>query len=130
MFLIASNQQQAKAFLRQPGFCLLAGAVLFGSCAVFVGVSPILPAAAAIPMIELQLCYGAALRLPVRWWLAAGVAALVAHAVLLALIQGDVSGAGKLAVNLQYVGAVLLGVGLGARIFRGAIPGTHEQEGA
>jgi len=48
VFLIASNQQQAKAFLREPGFCLLVGAVLFCGCAVFVGVSPILLAAVAI----------------------------------------------------------------------------------
>jgi len=130
MFLVASNQQQAKAFLRRPGFCLLAGAVLLGACAVFVGVSPILLAAMAVPVIELQLCYGAAVRLPMRWWLAAGVAALVAHAVLLAFIQGGVNGAGKLAVNLQYVGAVLLGVGLGALIFRGSIPGACGQDSA
>jgi hypothetical protein len=129
MFLIASNQQQAKAFLRRPGFCLLVGAGLFGTCAVFAGVSPILLAAMAVPVIELQLCYGAVLRLPARWWLAAGVVALMTHAVLLALIQGGANGGEKLAVNLQYVGSVLLGVGLGALVFRGAIPGTHEQEG-
>lgn len=130
MFLLASNQHQAKAFLRRPGFCLLAGAGLLGGGAVFAGVSPILLAAAAIPVIELQLCYGAALRLPVRWWLAAGVAALLAHAVLLALIQGGVTGVEKLAVNLQYVGALLLGAGLGALIFRDAIAGAHGQESA
>ncbi|EJL89675.1 hypothetical protein PMI15_00504 [Polaromonas sp. CF318] len=128
MFLIASHQQQARAFLARPGFCLLAGAGLLGGCAVFIGVSPVFLAAAAIPLIELQLCHGAALRLPTRWWLAAGVTALVAHAMLLALIQGGATGAEKLAVNLQYVGAVLLGVGLGALFFRGSIPGAHEQE--
>ena len=128
MFLIASNQQQAKAFLRRPGLCLLTGIALLGGCAVFVGVSPILLAAVAVPVIELQLCYGAALRLPVRWRLAAGVAALVGHAALLALIQGGVTGAEKLAVNLQYVGAVLLGVGLGALIFRDPIRGAGSRD--
>jgi len=127
VFLLASNHQQAQAFLRRPGFCLLVGLGLLVGGAVFSGVSPIFLVAAAVPIIELQLCYGAVLRLPVRLWLAAGVAALVAHAVLLALVQGGAFGVEKLAVNLQYVGAVLLGTGVGALLFRGPIRGAHEQ---
>lgn len=130
MFLVASNHQQAQAFLRRPWFCLSVGAALLVGGAAFVGVSPILLAAVAVPIIELQLCYGTAPRLPVRLWLVAGVLALVAHAVLLALVQGGTSGAEKLAVNLQYVGAVLFGTGLGAFLFRGPIQRAHERQRA
>ena len=126
MFLLASNQQQARAFLARPWFCLSAGTVLLGGGAAFAGISPIFLAAAAVPVIELQLCYGAFFRLPVRLSLVVGVVALIAHAVLLALIQGRASGIEKLAVNLQYVGAVLVGTGLGALLFRDQIQNAHE----
>lgn len=127
MFLVASSHQHAKALLRRPWPFLSIGAVLLAGGAAFVGVSPILLAAVVIPIIELQLCYGAVLRLPVRLWLVVGVLAFLGHAVLLAFAQGGTSGAHKLAVNLQYVGAVLLGAGLGAFLFRGSIQRAHVQ---
>ena len=121
MFLVASNVRMVRPALQQPWACIGAGLVLLAMGMPLAGLSVILLLAAVVPLLELQLCFGRGWRIPERSWLLAAMTAIGVHAVLLAFAQNGSKGIEKLAVNFEYLGAVLAGTGAGALWFREAL---------
>ena len=111
MFLLVLNDSQSKAFLTRPFFTLTSGALLSLSM-FYSGVSPYFLAALLLPILEATAKFRFARHISDRLLLAIAVAALTLHAGALALAQKGAEPSAKLAVNLAYIGSILVGVGI------------------
>lgn len=130
MFLLVLNENQSSAFLGKPWISIAVGSALSGIATLFGGLSIYLAAALILPVLECALRYGSRPRVPRALLLPLAVAVLLAHAVLLALMQDGAVGAQKLAVNIAYVFTIVVGAGVGGLLFRREIVAAKLSEHA
>jgi hypothetical protein len=109
MFLLILNDTQAQTLLARPlpTFCIGAALSLL---MIISGASWYFLAGLLLPIVEWAVRFKLANYLGDRVLLAIAVSVWILHAALLAFAQNGTTSVAKLAVNLAYIGVVLVGV--------------------